>query len=295
MKSLREYIVDAEAQGVAIGHFNISDLAALKAIFESARELSLLIGREVPIIIGVSEGEREFVGVWQAGALVKSLREEFSYPIFLNADHTHSLENIMKAVEAGFDAVLFDAGALSLEENIKKTKEVVAYVGHTAPHVLVECELGFFGTSSFILKEVPKGAAISLDTITKPDVIARFVRETGVHLVGPAVGNLHGIFKDAPNPHLFIERIKELRATGGVPLVLHGGSGITNDDFTAAIKAGISIIHINTDIRVAWRKGLEEALQHNPEEIVPYKLLPGAINAMRTIILERLKLFNNLV
>ena len=104
MKSLREYIQDAENKKVAIGHFNISELAALKAIFSAAKELNL------PVLIGVSEGEAGFIGYKQVAALVRSLKEQYDYPIFLNADHTKSFDKIKEAVEAGFDAVLFDAG-----------------------------------------------------------------------------------------------------------------------------------------------------------------------------------------
>ncbi|MBI5401203.1 class II fructose-bisphosphate aldolase, partial [Candidatus Wolfebacteria bacterium] len=271
MKSLKEYISEAESKKVAIGHFNISDIAGLKAIFESAKELSL------PIIIGVSEGEAGFVGHQQTAALIKSLREEYNYPIFLNADHHKSLESIKEAVEAGFDAVLFDAGKLPMEENIAKTKEAVALAKSINPNVLVEAELGYLGASSVILKEIPKDAAIKKEDLTKPEDARRFVKETGIDLLAPAVGNIHGMFKNAPNPALDIERIKELRQAAGVPLVLHGGSGITDSDFTKAIDAGISIIHINTEIRLAWREGLEKALKENPEEIVPYKILPYAV------------------
>lgn len=289
MKSLKEYINEAENKKVAIGHFNISDIAGLKAIFESAKELSL------PVIIGVSEGEAGFVGYKQAAALVKSLREQYNYPIFLNSDHTKSLEKIKEAVEAGFDAVLFDAGKLPLDENIKKTKEAVELAKGINPDVLVEAELGYLGASSIILKEIPKDAAIKKEDLTKPEDAARFVKETGIDLLAPAVGNIHGMFKNAPNPALDIERIKELRQAAGIPLVLHGGSGITDDDFTKAIDAGISIIHINTEIRLAWRQGIDKALKENPEKIVPYKILPYAVEEIKKIVDKRLRLFNKMI
>lgn len=295
MHDLRTYIKEAEEQKVAIGHFNISDLTALKAIFEAARECSSLAGRTVPIIIGVSEGERAFVGVPQVAALVESFRKEFDYPIFLNADHTRSLEHIREAVEAGFDAVLFDAGALPLSENIAKTKEVVEYVRKTHLTTLVEGELGYIGTSSTLLAEIPEGAAVTGDALTKPEDALRFVQETGVDLIGPAVGNIHGMLKNTSDPRLDIARIKAIRTMAGVPLVLHGGSGSVDEDFTAAIQAGISIIHINTELRVAWRKGLEGALTHHPDEVVPYKLLLDDMKAIQEVVLKRLKLFNNLL
>lgn len=286
MKTLREYIADARERKTAIGHFNISDLTGLKGIFESAKELDL------PVIIGLSEGECEAVGTKNAADLVRNLREQYDYPIFINADHTHSLEKIQEAVNAGFDAVLFDAGKLPLEENIIQTKQVVDWVRSVRPEVLVEAELGYLGTSSTILKEIPEGAAIKLEDLTTPEDAKRFVRETGVDLLAPAVGNIHGMFKDTPNPNLFIDRIAELRDAVGIPMVLHGGSGIRNEDFVAAIQNGIAIVHINTEIRLAWRRGVEKALREKPEEVTPYKLLLDSIEEIKKVVAERLKLFN---
>ena len=109
MQSLREVIADGDAHHVAVGHFNISELAALKGIFEGARSLKL------PVLIGVSEGEREFIGVREVAALIKALRQEYDYPIFLNADHTHSFEKAIEAAQAGFDEILFDGSSLPME------------------------------------------------------------------------------------------------------------------------------------------------------------------------------------
>src|SRR5690348_12616040 len=112
MQTLREVLEHAQKNETAVGHFNVSDLVLLKAVFAAAREL------KVPVIVGASEGEREFVGVRQLGALVRSLREEFDFPIFLNADHTHSLAKAVEAAKSGFDAVVFDRSALPFAENV---------------------------------------------------------------------------------------------------------------------------------------------------------------------------------
>ena len=286
MKQLLEIIQEAENNKTAIGHFNVSDIVGLKAVFEVAR------GLQLPIIIGVSEGERDFIGVRQIVALIKSLREEYNYPIFLNADHTKSLEKIKEALGAGFDAAVFDASEFPLEENIKKTREAVEYVKSVNPDFLIEGELGYIGFGSVLLKEIPIGAAVKPEDFTKPEEASRFIKETGIDLLAPAVGNIHGILKDAPQPDLNIERIKEIKKAVGVPLVLHGGSGIKNEDLSAAIGAGISIIHINTELRIAWRVGMDRALKENPEEIVPYKLLSIPFEEIKKVVSGKLRLFN---
>ena len=294
--TLREVIADAQSRNVAIGHFNISDLTALKAIVRAAKELSArggsAFGGNVPVIIGTSEGEAEFIGFRQAAALVGSLREE-GHSVFLNADHFRSLENVKQATEAGYDSIIFDAANLPLEENIKNTKEAVAYVKSVNQNILVEGELGYIGTSSKVLEEIPYGAAVTAETMTKPEEAKRFVEETGVDLFAPAVGNIHGIVKKG-EPRLDIGRIAAIKQAVNIPLVLHGGSGVSDDDFRAAIKAGISVIHINTEIRIDWREGLQKALEKSPEETTPYKLLPEAEEEIYETVLARLKLFSGL-
>lgn len=288
MKSLREYIIDAESRRVAIGHFNVSDTEGLWAVFKAAKNLDL------PVIVGVSEGERDFIGVRQVAALVKSFREEYQYPIFLNADHTYSFEKVKEAVDAGFDAVIFDGVRLSLNENITVAKQCVDYARSIGREVLVEGEMGFIGTSSKLLDEIPEGAAITPELLTKPEDLKRFVTETGIDLVAPAVGNLHGMLKNGKEPALNIPLIKELRDAGGVPVVLHGGSGTSDNDFKNAIQTGISVIHINTEIRLAYRKGIEVSLKSDPDEVAPYKFMAPGVAAMQKVIDARLKLFNNL-
>ncbi len=285
MKKLRAYIEEAEQNKVAIGHFNISNLEGLWGIFNSARGLNL------PVIIGVSEGERQFIGVKQARALVTSLREEFDYPIFLNADHTYSFEDVKEAVDAGFDAVIFDGVKLPLEENIAVTKQCVEYAKSKNADILVEAELGYIGTSSKLLDSIPEGAG---ENKTSPAEAQDFVRQTGIDLLAPSVGNIHGIVKGG-EPHLDIERIKNIRQSAGVPLVLHGGSGTTNEDFVQAIEAGISIVHINTEIRLAYRDALKKSLQANPDEVAPYKIMKQAVLDTEKVVTERLKLFNKII
>lgn len=286
MKSLFEVIQEAEANRTAIGHFNISTVDALWGIFHAAKSL------DVPVVIGVSEGERDFIGVKQVAALIHSIREEYSYPIYLNADHSYSIERVKEAVEAGFDSVIIDGAKLAMEENIALTKEAVKLVKTMDWRVLVEAEVGYIGSSSKMLDEVPDDV-LQAAMPTGLDV-KKFVDLTQVDLISPAVGNVHGMVKNAKNPELKIDLIREIREDGGVPLVLHGGSGISDDNFKEAIAAGISMIHINTEIRKAWREATATFLQDNPNEVAPYKILKSAKEAVEGVVLNRLKLYNGI-
>ncbi|MEK7460319.1 MAG: class II fructose-bisphosphate aldolase [Patescibacteria group bacterium] len=282
--TLRETIAQAEEKGVAVGHFNISDSHGFWGVVKGARAAG------VPVIIGVSEGERDCIGVRQVAAMVKSLREEINYPIYLNADHSYSFERVKEAVDAGFDAVIFDGAKLSFEENARITKQCVDYARSVNPEIIVEAELGYIGTSSKVLDAIPEG--VSLENLTTGEEAKRFVEETGIDLFAPSVGNIHGMLRNIPEPRLNIERIKEIRAAAGVPLVLHGGSGTSDEDFVLAIKAGIGVIHINTEIRVAYKNALAKYLLENPNEIAPYKFAKTSVDAIAEVVEKRMRLFN---
>jgi fructose-bisphosphate aldolase class II len=286
MRSLRDLLQETEKSGIAIGHFNISDLVLLKAVFGAARELS------VPVLVGLSEGEREFVGTRQIAAFVRSLREEFNFPIFLNADHTHSLAKGVEAAKAGFDSIVFDLSALPFEENVRQTKQAVEALKAINPSMLVEGEIGDIGTGSEIHETSPdlsKG-------LSTPEEAKRFVESTGVDILAPAVGNMHGMLRSMvqgeTKKRLDIERIAGIKRATGAFLTLHGGSGTDDEDLRKAIGAGIDIVHINTELRVAWRRGLEQGLAKQPDEVVPYKILPTAVDLVEQVVSSRLRLFN---
>jgi len=283
---LREYIEQAEQSHTAIGHFNISDSIGFWAVVNAGRKLNL------PVIIGVSEGERDFIGIKQVKALVDTIKA-WGLPVFINADHTYSVDRVKEVVDAGFDAVIIDGAEKSFEENLKMTKESVEYKNSKNPSILIEAELGFIGKSSKVMDELPAGVEVSDETMTKPEEAGEFVKETGIDLFAPAVGNIHGMIKGG-NPKLDIEKIKQIREAAGVPLVLHGGSGITDEEFKAAIVAGISIIHVNTELRLAYKQGLQKSLSENPDEIAPYKYLKPALQAMQAVVEKRMVLFANL-
>jgi fructose-bisphosphate aldolase class II len=306
MTNLKKTIAKAEREKTAIGHFNISNLEQLKAIARAAQKLDL------PVVIGVSEGEREYIGIHHVRDLVDSYNKEHGkeegFWLFLNADHTHSLEKVKDAAGVGFDEILFDGGRLSLEENIKQTKQAIKTAKPAfkfwGKRILVEGELGYIGSASEVRKDIPDGAAIKPEDLTSPEEAARFVEETGVDLLAPAVGNVHGMFTrrnfseggpaEAYDNPLDIERIHAIKKAVKIPLVLHGASGNTDGDLLAAIDAGISMIHISTELRVAWREGLEKDLKEQPDEVAPYKLMPDAIQKVEDIVDKKLRLFNKL-
>jgi fructose-bisphosphate aldolase, class II len=286
MQSLRDLLQEAQQSGRAIGHFNISDLVLLKAVSAAARELN------VPVLVGLSEGERAFVGTRQIAAFVRSLREEFDFPIFLNADHTHSLAKGVEAAEAGFDSIVFDLSALPFEENVRQTKQAVEALKAINPAMLVEGEIGDIGTGSEIHEASPdlsKG-------LSTPEEAKHFVESTGVDILAPAVGNMHGMLRSMvageTKKRLDIERIAGIKQAARAWLTLHGGSGTDDEDLRKAIAAGINIVHINTEVRVAWRRGLEQGLAKKRDEVVPYKILPSAVDSVQQVVASRLRLFN---
>ncbi len=287
MNSLRELLKKSQEAGVAIGHFNISDFTLLKAVFTAAQELNL------PVLVGLSEGERAFVGTRPIAAFVRSLREEFDFPIFLNADHTHSLAKGIEAAKAGYDSIVFDLSALPFEENVRQTKQAVETLKAINPSVLVEGEIGDIGTGSEIHDSSPdlsKG-------LSTPEQAKQFVENTGVDILAPAVGNMHGMLRSMvegkTKKHLEIDRIAAIKQSAQIFLTLHGGSGTDDGDFRKAIAAGINIVHINTELRVAWRRGLEQGLAAQPDEVVPYKILPVAVDSVKRVVVSRLNLFNS--
>jgi fructose-bisphosphate aldolase class II len=286
MLNLRDALERSQKDGVAIGHFNVADWVLLKAVVAAGQEL------KVPVVVGVSEGEREFIGVRQIAALVRSLREECDCPIFLNADHTHSLAKAVEAARAGFDAIVFDLSALPFEQNVRQTKEAVEALKTINPAILVEGEIGDIGTGSEIHEKVPDLSR----GLTSPAEAKQFVEASGVDILAPAVGNMHGMIKSMvqgqTRKRLDIQRIAEIKSAAQRPLTLHGGSGTDDEDLRKAIAAGINIIHMNTELRVAWRRGLEEGLTKQPHEVVPYKILPFAVETVKEVARSRLKLFN---
>lgn len=289
-KTLREYILEAKEQKKAIGHFNVSNLDAIHGIVSAAEELG------VPVILGVTEGEESYIGTEIIASVVATLKQTAKIPVFLNADHHYSFEAVKKALDAGFDMAIIDMVKLPLEENIAITKQCVDYARElsqkTGRDILIEAELGFIGQSSKILDSIPDGAGE--ETMTTADDAKHFVEQTGIDLLAPSVGNIHGMVKSG-EPALHPERVGEIAEATGIPLVLHGASGNTDADVRACIDAGVAIVHINTEIRVAYKDALVKSItEDHKDEVAPYKYFPPARDALKQVVLEKLKIFSHL-
>jgi fructose-bisphosphate aldolase, class II len=284
--TLREVLMRLQTEGAALGHFNVADQVLLKAVVAAASETKL------PVFVGASEGEREFFGARQLAVLVKSLRQESDVPIFLNADHTHSLAKAIEAAKAGFDSVGVDYSALPFDQNVARTKEAVQVIKAINPAILAEGEIGDIGTGS----EIHERAQADFSKLTTPQEARQFVEATGIDILAPSVGNRHGMLKSMvegkAKKHLDIERIAQIKQAAGVFLTLHGGSGTDDEHFRKAIGSGINIIHINTELRVAWRKSLGASLARDSNEVVPYKILRPVVEAVKDVVSSRLRLFH---
>lgn len=283
--TLADELKQARDKGVAIGHFNFSDMAGLYAIAAAARELN------VPVIVGVSEGERGFTGVAEAAALVKAIAAQYNQRIYMNADHTHSLEGALAAAKAGFDSVVFDLSSLPMDQNIAQTAQAVKELKAINPAIIIEGEIGNIGSGSEVHDKAPEN--LGLSTVEEA---VNFVKATGVDVLAPAVGNMHGILPSMltgeVQKRLHIDRIKEISQATGLYMTLHGGSDTNDGDLVAAIKAGITVVHINTEIRVAWRKALDASVAADKDQIAPYKVFAPVQKAVEEVVKARLKVFN---
>lgn len=292
---LREYIQEAVKSKTAIGHFNISNLEMLHGILAARATVSKEVGRDVPVIIGISEGERDWFGINEAVNLIKNYREEKGLPIFLNADHTYSVERVKEAIDSGFDAVIYDGTDKPYDENVSATKECVeyaiAYTKRTGRDVLIEAELGFIGKSSKVLDSIPDNVQITEEFLTKPEDAKRFIDVTGADMLAPAIGNIHGMLKGGKDPALHTDLVGRIREAVGIPLVLHGGSGGSIDDFVGAVVNGCAIVHISTEIRVAFRKALEKGLSADLNDVAPYKYMKGTVSAVADVVADKIRLF----
>lgn len=286
---MKEILKKAQAGHYAIGAFNFSTAEVLKAIVAKAKELNS------PVIVATSENEAEFFGMREAAALVEAWRHGSKLPIILNLDHGKNLKTIKKAIAAGYNAIHFDGSGLAYGENIKQTKAVVDYVREVEKtfdrEIIVEGELGYLRGASAIHKEALE---IKPEDLTRPEQAREFIEETGVDSLAIVIGNAHGVFA-AGEERLNLERLAQIKEAVGdrVFLILHGGSGIPAEDVKKAIEIGIVKVNINTELRVAYKEGLEEELKDKPNETTPYKILEHSFEDVKKVAGEKMELFGS--
>ena len=275
MKTLKYFFKKAKKEGWAIGQFNFSTLEQLKAIVNVAEKL------KSPVILGTSQGEANFFGLEEAVLLRNLYRKKFPY-IYLNLDHGKDVNLIKKAINLGYDCVHFDGSSLNFQENLKITKKIVKYAHKKG--CLVEGEIKSIQGSSEIHKELPK--EVLLEDIERAK---EFVKKTEIDSLAINIGNVHGVYKKSIR--LNIEHLKKIKREIPIFLVLHGGSGTSKEDIKAAIKNGVVKINVNTELRKAWREGLEKSLKKHKDTIKPYNILPEVILKVEETVEEKIKLF----
>ena len=280
--NLNDYLKQAREGKYAIGHFNFSTEDVLKGIVEASRDAGALA-----VMVGTSEGEAGFVGMKEAAALVKAMREDFNYPIFLNADHYKSFEKCKEAIDVGYDSIIIDTSRLNLEENMAIAKQVVDYARSINPGISIEGELGYLKGSS----EVQQKIEISSVDYSKPEEVAEFVAKTGVDRMAIVFGNIHGIVTDQEEK-LDIGHFSRIVAVEPRPYyVLHGASGLKDEDVVASIKAGITNVHFNTELRVAYRNEIDKQFHEHPNETTPYKYLGPAVEEVKKLVAAKIHIF----
>jgi len=277
-----EIFQKAKENKYAIGAFNVSNLEQLKAIIQAAQNL------KSPVIVSTSQGESKFIGKKQIRVLIDSYKKDL--PIFLHLDHGKSFEVVQGAIEAGYDSVHFDGSELDFEENVEITKKIVDLAKEKGVKN-VEGELGYLRGKSAVQEAVE----IKEEDLTDPKKALEFVEKTGIDSLAMAIGNIHGVFKSAQNPNLFLDRLKEISGVVGdkAGLVLHGGSGTPEEDIKKAIEIGIVKVNVNTELRIAYTEALKKTLKNNPDQTTPYKIMPSVVEAVQKVVEEKIKLFGS--
>jgi fructose-bisphosphate aldolase class II len=262
----RRRMQQARQQKWAFGAFNLDDQATLKAICRAAAKL------RAPVLVEVSQGEVDDMGLENVRDMVDNYKQEYGVEMYINLDHSPSVEAAKKGIEAGFEFIHIDISQANHdatdEEIINATREVVAHAKLTG--ALVESEPHYFGGSSNVHKEKIDYEEIK-KTFSTPQGMKEFVAATGIDTFAAAIGNLHGKY---PVPKkLDLQLLAELRAASNCNISLHGGSGTPGHYFRNAVTIGVTKININSDMRYAYRTALEKSLKKNPNEYSVAKLI----------------------
>ncbi|WFQ95868.1 fructose-bisphosphate aldolase class-II [Mycoplasma feriruminatoris] len=275
--SLKEQLLKARNNGYAIGAFNFDNIEMLKAIVESAEELNS------PIIAMVTQSAAKYIGKEIVIASSNAIINNAKVPIVLHWDHGYDMDLIKWACDNNFSSVMLDASLDDFNTNVNKTIEIVKYA--RSKNVEVESEIGHVGgkeddMDSNITRYTSVDDAIKFNELTKVDALAI------------AIGTNHGVFKSSPN--LNFDRIKQIRNAINTPLVLHGSSGLCENDLKKAIKAGICKINIGTDLKLAYANSLKQWFKDNPNDYDARKFNRFAIDEMKKVIKDKLEIIGSI-
>ncbi len=274
-----KYLMDRAEEGkYAVGAFNCNNMEIVQAIVEAAVE------ENSPVIIQASQGAIKYAGLDYIVALVKTAADSADIPICLHLDHGTDFNQVKDCIDRGFSSVMYDGSKHPLEENIRITNEVLALA--RAKNVSVEGELGKIGGTEDDVHVDEKDAMY-----TKPEEAKYYVDKTGVDALAIAIGTAHGQYKGEPK--LRYDILEEIEKLIDTPIVLHGSSGVPDESIRKAIERGVRKINIDTNIREAFVKGVHQAIEANPEEIDPRKILGPAKEEMKNIIKEKIRLFGS--
>lgn len=282
----RHLMQRSRAQKFAVGAFNIDNQETLIAVARAAQKL------QSPVLIEVSQGEVDAMGLDNIRDLVDNYRAEYGVEMYINLDHSPSVEAAKKGIDAGFEFIHIDISQANhdatRDEIIAKTKEVVEYAKFTG--ALVEAEERYFMGSSNLHTETIDYEEVKKYN-TKPDEALDFVSQTGVDTLAVQIGNLHGLY---PVPKkLDLELLEVIRGKISCQISLHGGSGTPLHYFEDAAKIGVSKININSDMRYAFRKTLEKVLADHPDEYAVVKLMPTVYSAVQQVVEEKIQAFGS--
>jgi fructose-bisphosphate aldolase, class II len=277
----------ARTEHWAFGAFNLDDEPTLKAVVLAAK------AKNAPVLVEVSAGEVSDIGLQNVRDMVDNFKYEYSVEIYINLDHSPSVEDAKKGIDAGFEFIHIDVSqanhSATDKEIVAATREIVEYAKFTG--ALVESEPHYFGGSSNLHTEKIDYEEIK-KTFSTPEGALRFVVETGIDTFAAAIGNLHGKY---PVPKkLDLGLLQEIRDVLPCNISLHGGSGTPGHYFESAVKIGVTKVNINSDMRVAYRQTLEKTLRENPGEYSVAKLInKDVVPAVQKVVEEKLATFNS--
>jgi fructose-bisphosphate aldolase class II len=276
---IKEIVADAEKKGYAVGAFNIHSLESVLGVAQAAMKA------KSAAIIQVSESAIKYMGLKPITHIVSTVAKNVAtqVPIALHLDHGKSFNAVFECINAGFSSVHIDASDLPLDENIALTKQVTE-IAHKRK-VWVQGEVGAIvgghGVIRGEIKDIP---------LAKAEEVIEFVKKTGVDTIAAAIGTAHGVFA---NEDIKLDLLKAIKQASRIPFVLHGGSGVDPAKIKAAIKEGVNIINIGTDIKVAFSDALKKSCAEHPDETDPRKLLAPTIDAVAQAAIKQMELFGS--